>query len=77
MVKDNGETKYLVVEIAFKGEQKHFRKVVRHARILEEHSGIHAFPVIACCQISPELKEEVDTGQVYWHYVPDHVLDLH
>ena len=73
---DNGETTYLVVEIAFKAEQIHSQKATRYAQILEEYSGIKTIPVIASSQISPEVQEQIDSGQVYWHEVPDHAITL-
>lgn len=74
---DVGQTKYLTVEIAFYATEIHSRTAIRHAEILEEHSGVPTIPVVASYQISSEVQEAVDSGRVYWHYVPDHVLDPH
>ena len=74
---DNGETKYLTVEIAFDAKEKHSSTAIRYAKLLEEHSGITAIPVVASYRINHEVQQAVDSGEVYWHYVPDHVLDPH
>ena len=72
---DNGETKYLTVEIAFDAKVEHSREAIRYAQYLEELSGITAIPVVASYRINHEVQQAVDSGDVYWHCVPDHVLD--
>ena len=72
---DNGRPKYLAVEIALVANTVHLRRAKRNARILEELSNVTTLPVVASSSISNEVRSEVDSGQVYWHYVPDHVLD--
>lgn len=72
---NNGEAKYLVVEIAFNARQIHSRRAVRFARLLEEHSAVSTIPVVASYHVTHEVQQEINSGQVYWHYVPDHVLD--
>ena len=72
---DNGETKYLAVEIAFNANKSHANTAIRHAQLLQELSGISTIPVVATYQIDHEVRKAVDSGYIYWHYVPDHVLD--
>ena len=74
---DNGETKYLTVEIAFDAKEKHSRAAIRCARLLEELTSIPTIPVVASYRIDHEVQKAADSGDVYWHYVPDHVLDPH
>ena len=73
---DNGETTYFAVEIAFRAEHIHSQKAIRYAEILEELSGVKTIPVVASSQISPEVQEQIDSGKVYWHEVPDHAITL-
>ena len=74
---DNGETKYLTVEIAFNAIEEQSSTAIRYAKLLEELSGITAIPVVASYRINHEVQQAVDSGDVYWHCVPDHVLDPH
>ena len=74
---DKGETKYLTVEISFNAKEKHSRAAIRYAQLLEELSGITTIPVVASYRIDSAVQQAVGSGDVYWHYVPDHVLDPH
>ena len=71
---DSGETKYLAVEISYTADQRDTRRALRNARILEEQTGIPAVAVVASARNTHEVQAEVDSGQVYWHYLPAHSL---
>lgn len=72
---DAGATKYLSVEIAFNAKQRHASTAIRYAQLLQELSGIPTVPVVASYNIEHEVRKAVDSGLIYWHFVPDHVLD--
>ena len=72
---DGDATKYLAVEISYTADQRDTSRAIRNARILQEQTGIPSVAVIASTRNTHEVQAEVDSGQVYWHYVPDHVLE--
>ena len=72
---DGDATKYLAVEISYTADQRDTSRAIRNARILQEQTGIPSVAVIASTRNTYEVQAEVDSGQVYWHYVPDHVLE--
>ncbi len=71
---DSGETKYLAVEISYTADQRDTRRALRNARILAEQTGITSVAVVASARNTHEVKAEVDSAQVYWHYLPVHSL---
>jgi hypothetical protein len=71
---DAGDTKYLAVEISYTADQRDTRRAIRNARILAEQTGHSSIPVIASARNTREVQEEVDSGQVYWHFMPDRYL---
>ena len=71
---DSGETKYLAVEISYTADQRDTRRALRNARILEEQTGITSVAVVASARNTHEVQAEVDSAQVYWHYLPAHSL---
>ena len=72
---DGDATKYLAVEISYTADQRDTSRAIRNARILQEQTGIPSVAVIASTRNTHEVQAEVGSGQVYWHYVPDHVLE--
>ena len=68
---DNGETKYLAVEISYTADQRDSRRAIRNARVLTEQTGCRSIPVIASVRNTREVQEEVDAGHVCWHQLPD------
>lgn len=68
---DGEETKYLAVEVSYTAAQRDTRRAIRNARILTEQTGCTSLPVIASARNTREVQEEVDSGRVYWHQIPD------
>ena len=68
---DNGETKYLAVEISYTAAPRDTRRAMRNARVLTEQTGYPSIPVIASIRNTREVQEEVDAGRVYWHQLAD------
>ena len=71
---DRGETKYLAVEISYTADERDTRRAIRNARILEEQTGVPSVAVVASARNTYEVQAEIDSGQVYWHYLPAHSL---
>lgn len=68
---DNGEAKYLAVEISYTAAPRDTRRAIRNARVLSEQTGHVSIPFIASVRNTHEVQDEVDAGQVYWHQLPD------
>ena len=73
MASENAETKYLAVEVSYTAGPEDTRRALRNARILEEQTGHPARAVIASTRNTYEVQAEVDSGQVYWHFLPERV----
>ena len=71
---DRGETKYLAVEISYTADERDTRRAIRNARILEEQTGVPSVAVVASARNTYEVQGEIDSGLVYWHYLPAHSL---
>lgn len=71
VARDVGETKYLAVEVSYTADQRDTTRAIRNARILTEQTGHAAIPVIASSRNTQEAQEEVDSGEVYWHQIPE------
>lgn len=71
VARDGDDTKYLAVEVSYTADQRDTRRAIRNARILTEQTGCVAVPVIASARNTREVDEEIDSGQVYWHQIPD------
>ena len=73
MASENAETKYLAVEVSYTAGPEDTRRALRNARILEDQTGHPARAVIASTRNTYEVQAEVDSGQVYWHFLPERV----
>jgi len=71
MADDKGETKYLAVEISYTAAPRDTRRAMRNARVLTEQTGCPSIPVIASSRNTREVQDEVDSGQIHWHYIHD------
>ena len=70
----HGETNYLAVEVSYTAGQEDTRRAIRNARILEEQTGQPARAVIASNRNTREVQAVIDSGQVYWHSLPDRMF---
>ena len=70
----DGETNYLAVEVSYTAGQEDTRRAIRNARILEEQTGQPARAVIASNRNTREVQAVIDSGQVYWHSLPDRMF---
>lgn len=63
---DNGNTIYLAVEVSFTADQRDWRRASRNARLLADHTGARAIPVLAGVRYDNELQRLIDDGAIIW-----------
>ena len=71
VARDGDDTKYLAVEVSYTADQRDTSRAIRNAKILTDQTGCGAVPVIASARNTREVDEEIDSGQVYWHQIPE------
>ena len=68
---DDGNAVYLVVEVSFTADQRDLRRATRNARLLTEHTGARAIPVVAGVRYDNEIRQPIDDGEIIWFQTDD------
>ena len=70
----DGRTRYVAIEISFTAQKRDTARAVRNAEFLARFTGVPASAAVAGVHMSDEIRDEVDTGGVFWHELPMSVL---
>ena len=64
---DDGRTRYLAVEISFTSHKRDVERAVRNAEFITRFTGVPASSSAASFQMSGEIQDDVDAGNIFWH----------
>ncbi len=63
---DDDGAVYLAVEVSFTADRRDLRRAIRNARLLTDHTGARAIPVVAGVRYDNELQPSIDHGEIIW-----------
>ena len=69
-----GETYYIVVEASYTCDETDTARAIAHAKLLTKFTRKNAYPVVAGVCINNEIRETVESGNVFWHRIEDNDL---
>ena len=69
-----GETYYIVVEASYTCDETDTARAIAHAKLLTKFTRKNAYPVVAGVCINNEIRETVESGDVFWHRIEDNDL---
>ena len=62
-----GRARYVAIEISFKSRKRDVDRAVRNAEFLARFTGVPASAAVAGFEMSDEIRDAVDAGDVFWH----------
>ena len=70
----DGRKRYVAIEISFKSRKRDVDRAVRNAEFLARFTGVPASAAVAGFEMSDEIRDAVDAGDVFWHELVVKVL---
>ena len=67
----DGATHYIAMEISYTADERDTSRAIRNAGLLTRFTGHPAHAAIASIRNVYEIQHFIDSGQVYWHPLPD------
>ena len=64
---EEGRTRYLAVEISFTSHKRDVDRAIRNAGFLTRFTGVPASAAVASFQMSDEIQDDVDAGNIFRH----------
>ena len=72
--RDQGQTKYIAVEVSFTADERDSSRAIRNAGLLEKLTGCTAIAVVASVRNAREVEERIAANDLVWHSVSEHAL---
>ena len=69
-----GRKRYVAIEISFTSRKRDVDRAVRNAKYLARFTGVPASAAVAGVEMSDEIRDAVDAGDVFWHELVVKVL---
>lgn len=69
-----GETYYIVVEASYTCDESDTDRAISHANLLTRFTRKKAYAVVAGVRIDNEIRETVESGDVFWYEIDDRDL---
>ena len=66
-----GETYYIVVEASYTCDETDTDRVISHANLLTRFTRKKAYAVVAGVRIDKDIREAVESGDVFWYEIDD------
>ena len=70
----NGETCYVAVESSYTVNGRDTRRAMRNAEYLEKFTQKKAHAVVAGVHLDDRIREDVESGRVFWYEVEEHTI---
>ncbi len=71
---EKGRARYIAVEISFTSHKRDVDMAIRNAEFLTRFTGVPASAAVASFQMSDEIQDAVDSGNVFWHELPATIM---
>lgn len=68
---ETGATHYIAMEISYTADERDTGRAIRNTRLLTRFTGRPAHAAIASIRNVYEIQSFIDSGQVYWHPLPE------
>ena len=72
---ENGEIQYIAVEVSNTCNGRDTSRALRHAELLTEFTGKHAWAAIAGARIDNRIQYIIDAEEVFWHPLDEGGID--
>ena len=69
-----GETYYIVVEASYTCDETDTDRAISHAKLLARFTRKNAYAVVAGVRIDNEIRETIESGDVFWYEIDDEDL---
>ena len=69
-----GETYYIVAEASYTCDETDTDRAIAHAKLLTRFTRKKAYAVVVGVRIDEEIRETVESGDVFWHRIEDNDL---
>ena len=73
---ENGESRYVAVEVSFTANGRDTSRALRNAELLTRLTGRPARAAIASFRLDDRIRPRIESGEVYWHELSDHLLEM-
>ena len=73
---EDGEPCYVAVEVSFTANGRDTARAVRNAELLTRLTGRPARAAVASFRLDDRIRPRIESGEVYWHELSDHLLEL-
>lgn len=73
---EDGEPCYVAVEVSFTANGRDTARAVRNAELLTRITGRSARAAVASFRLDDRIRPRIESGEVYWHELSDHLLEL-
>ena len=70
----NGETCYIAVESSYTVNGRDTRRALRNAEYLERFTQKKAHAVVAGVHLDERIREDVDSGRVFWYEIEERMI---
>ena len=70
----NGETCYVAVESSYTVNGRDTRRALRNAEYLERFTQKKAHAVVAGVHLDERIREDVDSGRVFWYEIEERMI---
>ena len=70
-VNEDGATHYIAMEVSYTADQRDTGRAIRNAGYLTRFTGHPAHPAVASIRNVNEIRDLIDSGQVYWYELDD------
>ena len=70
-VDEDGATHYIAMEVSYTADQRDTGRAIRNAGYLTRFTGHPAHPAVASIRNVDEIRDLINSGQVYWYELDD------
>ena len=76
MTDGEGRTQYLAIEFSFTAQKRDVERAVRNADYITRFTGDPASAAVAGMRMADEIRDAVDSGDVFWHELPATIMQV-
>ena len=69
-----GRARYVAIELSFTAQKNDVDRAIRNAEFIARFTGVPASAAVAGLRMADEIRVAVDAGDVFWHELPESIM---
>ena len=71
---EEGRARYVAIELSFTAQKNDVDRAIRNAEFITQFTGVPASAAVAGLRMADEIRGDVESGNVFWHELPESIM---